>query len=113
MRGNLRCLGDHRDIGIAETISVGFGEAAHGAQKLAAVASRIDGIVIRKQLPDITASEGAQQRIAKRVYQNITIGMGDYGQLAGDIDATETDSATGAQCMHVITVSDSRARRHR
>ncbi len=77
VRADFRPLGNHGHVGIAQRIAALAQQHAAMAQEHATVGSAPAFVARRKVLADVAECERAEQRVAERMDDHVTVGMRD------------------------------------
>ena len=74
------------------------------ATLVSAVPALISGIVIGKQLTNISSAERPEQGVTQRMDQHITVRVRQYRLTVVNLDTTQHEPATLGEGMHVVAV---------
>ena len=106
MRPHTGRLGDHRAIEVRyPQVSLGK-RIAYLAQQHTAVDILKTIVAVREVMADVTQTRGAQQGIANRMDQHITIRMGLEALLVGNTHPADNDMIAGAETVNIKSVAN-------
>src|SRR6185437_9601398 len=103
---DLRRLGDHRDIRIAQRVTMLHHQRCRVAQELAAVRiapARIGG---RKMPADVAQGQRTENRIAQGVDHHVAVGMRNHAPAMRHAHAADDDMVARAEGVYVKPATD-------
>ena len=106
VRRELRGLRDHGYIDVADAPAVGRGERADMAEQHAAVGALPARVGIGKVLAKVAQRQRAEDRVADRVQEDVGVGVAVESALVRDLHATQHETATGDERVHVEAIAD-------
>lgn len=106
MREESWSLGMDHTIDIHQAKSRRLHSLPSEPQHLAAVASAIGGIGIRKLLTNVAKRSGAKQGIGDCVEQNICVAMPNQVPVEGNLQPAESQRSAVGQSMRVVPQPD-------
>ena len=106
MRCQLRRLCEHGNVCVAELPAFRVQTLCDFSQEHDAVRAFICGVIVRKQMPDVSQCRRTEQRIHQRVRQHIRVRMAEQTDRMRNNNSAQNQLSAGDQLVYVISVTD-------
>ena len=110
VRGEPRCLRNHRRIEVSERVPGSDCLLPDATQQRAAVRVLVSSVRVGEMRTDVAGAQRAKNRIADRVQQHIGVGMTVESALMGNSHASQHEAAACDERVYVEPVADARLR---